>query len=155
MIKDEWREGHIGNLDEYIAFKWEAIQTARLHTPPTKEDIDEFISAYSDSADDYDHEKGGRALVFYSDALYDSDTLYNTFVEALRGYEYNAFNLDTIHKLVDIFGDDAIYQPCRELSVAIYIHAAAFIGVDLTKLSATAAKEISFITPSLIRLWWD
>jgi hypothetical protein len=75
MIKDEWREGHIGNLDEYIAFKWEAIQTARLHTPPTKEDIDEFISAYSDSGDDYDHEKGGRALVFYSDALYDSDTL--------------------------------------------------------------------------------
>lgn len=73
----------------------------------------------------------------------------------MRGYDYNAFALDTLETLTETFGEGAIYQPAREFSVAIYIHADAFIGVDLTKLrDATKADEIGFITPQILRFWF-
>lgn len=62
MIYERGRKRHIEDRDEYEAFKREAVKTERLHLPPTKENIDEFINADADSADDYDMITTARAL---------------------------------------------------------------------------------------------
>jgi hypothetical protein len=147
MIVDEYREGHIADLDAYDEFKEVRAKTTRLHKEPTTKDFKEIRQAYADcDFDHYDYEKGGRALQFHSDALFTGKELRKAFkiVTGEAGDDgYNEFDSEA-----------AVYQPAREYSVAIYVHLGIDQYVNLDELEATKAYEIR-LDGRVVRLWWD
>jgi hypothetical protein len=156
MIVDEYREGHIDDLDKYYdEFKPMVADTTRLHVKPTKKDFVEFYGAYSDcDFDRYDHKKGGRALQYHADALFTADELREAFKLVTDTGGYNEFDEVALEAVIKVFGDEAVYQPAREYSVCIYVHLGPHQHVWFDNLTAAKADEIS-LKDNVVRLWWD
>jgi hypothetical protein len=152
MIVDEYREGHIEDIDKYYdEFKPTTTDTARLHVKPTAKDFKEIDGAYSDCVEE---RMGKRALQYHSDALMNADELRKAFKIVTDNGGYNEFDSEALEAVIKVFGDETVYQPAREYSVCIYVHLKPHQHVWFDNLTAAKVDEIS-LKDDVVRLWWD
>ncbi len=118
---DEWKLQR-NERDAWREFRREGPRPERLHTPPNSDDINELKQAYSDTENGSDAKKG-RSLCYFSDALFSGAELMAALQEAIP-HGYHEFDpTSTVPLLLDQYNDKALFQPSREVSVAIYVHA--------------------------------
>ncbi|MGZ7206267.1 MAG: hypothetical protein ACXVIV_06395 [Halobacteriota archaeon] len=142
MIPEAFREGWVDDFDEYYTLRAKALKNAH-GPPPADKDIAQFKEAYADEGKGYTVEWPEanpirRALVFWSDALYNKEQLRATVREIIPSH--NEFDgVETIKLLTNLY-PSAFFIPAREYSVAIYV--VSTNGHPLKKPSKSELKKL-------------
>ncbi len=162
MIYEPGRDcDDIEDLDDFHAFRLKAVETSRLRIDATNDDVAALAAAYCDSSDTYDFEKqvdatgASRAMCFWSDTLMTGEQMKKAYDIALYGYGSNDFTNDEIQKIIDIFGNEPVYQCAREYTVCLYIHSSTIDEKTLERVKELKADESKVVAPHLLRIWYD
>ncbi len=145
--RDKWRE-----------FRREGPRPERLHVDPNDEDIHELKQSYSDTENGAD-ERQGRSLCYFSDALFSGPALIAALDDAIPGGYHEFDPAVTAPLLVDEYANAALFQPAREVSVAIYVHSTSGEPLPMPiPETETRLKidELDYVNASntIIRMWW-
>lgn len=118
--------------------------------------VESILAAYSDCNE---YGKGERNLDFYSNTPLTAETLKEVIPMAIpEGYN-NFHPVESVNKLIEIFGDKSAYHVAREGSVCIYITSKdgnLWVNGNRNQLDTLNADEILFDgEKQQFRVWWD
>ncbi len=159
---------HLSELEEWtlqrsernawLEFRREGPRPERLHIPPNDDDLKELKQAYSDLTNV--GEGSRRSLCYFSDALFSGSELMAAFQDVMSR-AYHDFDPDfTTLLLVEEYEKEALFQPARERSISIYLHAKKSEPLPMPTPETEEllrVSELDYINASntIIRMWWD